>query len=420
MSVKTKNGSVAAGALGIVSAVLLAAWVLFRSVQSGRAPGGGVIAALAVVGLSAAAVMLFGRSLSSCTVAVTFVSLMVTGAMTGWVLGVAEDALVRESMVSAAAFLVMFWFFDLLLKLLERRWFLIGTAVVSAAVYIVTLLAAKRTGGAALGISLFGGTVQLFELGKPLFIIVTASVMCIRRLLPSSKLLITLCFTIIHCTLLLMQSEMGTMLCIIAAYIGQLIVWLDEPAAALRAAFWDGKRKFILIPAVLAVVSAVAGILGMYPFIVDKIMQRLGGWLGGTYQVECGLDAMLNGGLTGAAGEKTVYIPYADSDMVFPSLIQHFGFAAGAALILVLVCFGTSVVTSARSSRSTIVCAAAVGGVIMLLMQSVIAICASTGLMPMTGITLPFISNGGVSLAVCGAVAGMIASAVRKTEVSGR
>lgn len=408
-----------AALVAIAAALPLAAWVIYRACTGTVQPEGTLYAAIGLAVVSALAAAVIGRSLCSGAVSAVFAALIAVGCMTAHQLGLSADGTVKEAVTAAVMFLLAFTLTGRLLRLLEYRWFLLSAAVLSVAVYAVTLLAAERTGGAALGVSLFGRTVQIFELGKPLYTIVTASVLCIRSLRPSNKLLITLGFTLMHCVLLLAQSELGTMLCILAAYAGQLAVWLNEPGAALRAAFWNGWRKFVTLPAIAAVTAAVYGILTLYPFILDKAAGRIEGWLNGSYQIDQGMKAMVNGGLAGMAKDQPVYIPYADSDMVFPSVVQLFGLVSGVGLVIVYAALGSAVISSARGSKSTIECSVAVGSAIMLTMQAFIAICASTGLMPMTGITLPFVSNGGMSLAVCAAFAGMAAFSVRKTKEAG-
>lgn len=403
-------------ATGIILSPALAVWVIYSTIRSGTMPDGMLIGALGVAVLCAAAVTAICRSLCSAVVPAVCIALMTVGGMTGTLLGLSAGGMAVRILTAGAVLVIACCFFDRLLRLMERRWFLVAAAVLSVGLYAATLLMAERTGGAALGIEVFGSTYQVFEAGKLLYIIVTAAVLCINSLRPSSKLLITLGFTLLHCLLLLAQSELGTMLCILAAYFGQLTVWLNEPAAALRAAFWDKWRKFVFVPALLAVIAAAAAILRLYPFIVDKALQRIHGWFNGTYQIRCGMDAMARGGWLGAAEGELVYIPYADSDMVFPSVVQLFGLAAAAAVILLYAALCTSVITASRGTRSTIICSVAVGSAVMITMQGIIAVCASTGLIPMTGITLPFVSNGGMSLAVCAGFAGMMASAVKKPK----
>jgi len=413
MDTDNRKGIRVCAAAGIASAVLLAAWVIYRSSGRGAEQEISLCICIGLVMAAAAAAAAFGRSLFSWTVCAAFGSLVTVGCLTCDLLGLPTQDIIGKAVCALAVFLLAFGLTGLLLRLLEYQWFLITAAMISVLLYVVTLLAAERTGGAALGVSIFGHTMQLFELGKPLYIIVTAAVLCIRKMRPSSKLLLTLGFTLIHCVLLLMQSELGTMLCILAAYIGQLTVWLNEPGAALRAAFWDSWRKFVFLPAMAVVVTAVAVILQVYPFIIDKFTRRIEGWLNGSYQVECGMKAMAKGGMAGVAGEASVHIPYAASDMAFPSVIQQFGLAAGVGLIALYALVGITAINCARRSGSTIVRSVAVGSAVMITVQALIAICASTGLIPMTGITLPFVSDGGVSLSVCGAFAGMIAYAVR-------
>lgn len=372
-----------------------------------------VLFSIAAVLFSALAVALLSRSALSAAAALTCGGSAAVGFSACAALGVSTAGMPRKAVFASLALLTTYLAFPLLRKLLGRRVFLWSAAAAGLAVYAATLLFGRRTAGAALGIKLFSGTFQLFELGKPLYVVVTAALLSMRGPLPSRKLRVLLLLTIAHCALLTAQSELGTMLCILAACAGQLAVWLRSPPETFCAALWRGKGKLYAALAAAGAAATVWFTLARYPYIAEKVNDRLAAWLdrgGDSYQLECALRAMGEGGLFGVA-ENTArtYIPCAANDMVFPSVVQLFGLLGG-------VCLALNGMAAACRSSDALCCCIATGSAAALGMQTMIAVCASAGLLPMTGITLPFVSDGGVSLAVCCAMTALVAAAGRRKE----
>ena len=129
------------------------------------------------------------------------------------------------------------------------------------------------------------------------------------------------------------------------------------------------------------------------------------------------LVAMANGGLFGRGlGRSTVkwgYLPYAWTDFIFAVIGEEFGLVGAlvvVALFLALAVLGTYVAARATSRFDMLV---AVGITAWVSVQALMNIGAVIGLMPITGVPLPFVSFGGSALVVNMAAIGMLLNIAR-------
>lgn len=156
---------------------------------------------------------------------------------------------------------------------------------------------------------------------------------------------------------------------------------------------------------------AVAVILGIYFINQDLFVKifgtsfflrvdRLLDWSSGSgYQLENGISAIGSGGLFGNGFNQTpVYFPEPQTDFIFAVFGSNFGFIGSLALISLLIFFNVKLIMIALKNNSNIN-KYVIGGIVgMLIYQQFQNIGMTIGLMPITGITLPFISYGGSSL----------------------
>jgi cell division protein FtsW len=137
------------------------------------------------------------------------------------------------------------------------------------------------------------------------------------------------------------------------------------------------------------------------------------------YQVWQSLVAVASGGLTGAgvgAGKaKWGFIPELHTDFIFALIAEEmglFGVVVVCALFAVLGYAGLQVALHAKDTFGMLVA----GGVTAwLLAQAVINIMGVTGMMPLTGLTLPFVSFGGSSLLITMSAAGLLLNVARNS-----
>lgn len=117
------------------------------------------------------------------------------------------------------------------------------------------------------------------------------------------------------------------------------------------------------------------------------------------YQQVQGLVAIGSGGLfgKGAAGVE-VYVPVRESDMIFTFIAEAYGFVGATAVIILYFYLFFQIFYTGIKSNSTFNIYICVGVVFMLVFQTFENIGASVGLLPLTGIPLPFLSQGGTAL----------------------
>ena len=137
-----------------------------------------------------------------------------------------------------------------------------------------------------------------------------------------------------------------------------------------------------------------------------------------TYQLNQGLFGMGHGGIFGAGlGQSMVkwsWLPNADSDFIFAIIGEELGLV-GTGLVLVL--FGLLAYTGLRIARRNVdpfIKIVAASCTVWLVGQAVINIGYVVGLLPVTGIPLPMISQGGTSLVISMVVFGLLANFARR------
>ena len=164
-------------------------------------------------------------------------------------------------------------------------------------------------------------------------------------------------------------------------------------------------------------------LVGLRGYQMDRIRTWLDPWadaLGGGFHTVQGLLALGVGGLTGTGlGDSRVFVPNAFNDFIFAVVGQEFGFlGAGTVIVLFLVLAyaGTRTALAAPDTFGALLAAGITG---WLCLQAFINIGVVVTLVPITGITLPFISAGGSSLIISFAAVGILLSISRETVTKG-
>ncbi|QQB15103.1 FtsW/RodA/SpoVE family cell cycle protein [Brevibacterium casei] len=146
--------------------------------------------------------------------------------------------------------------------------------------------------------------------------------------------------------------------------------------------------------------------------LFSHVQQRIDGWLnaltaeeynktpGGSYQLVQGLFGMANGGLVGTGlGEgRPNMVPYAESDFIYASFGEELGMAG---LFVILLCYlliferGIRTAQKLRDGFGTLLAA---GLSFTIALQVFVVVGGVTRLIPLTGLTTPFLAQGGSSL----------------------
>ena len=189
--------------------------------------------------------------------------------------------------------------------------------------------------------------------------------------------------------LLLFQRDLGTASIFVALY--TIVIYLAT-----------GRRRTILISTAILVLMGFAGY-----YLVDIIRARIDSWAnpwtdpeGGSYQIIQSLLAVANGGLDGRGPGlgSPALVPVAISDFIFAAIAEETGLIGTVGLITI---FGIILIRGLRAA----ICAPdifrrllAAGVTAYLGVQALLIIGGNLRLLPLTGVTLPFISYGGSSL----------------------
>ncbi len=139
-------------------------------------------------------------------------------------------------------------------------------------------------------------------------------------------------------------------------------------------------------------------------------LDRLLNWSQGSgYQLENSLIAISSAGLFGFGFNKTpLYFPEANTDFIFTTYASNYGLFGSIILIILFIVFDLNIISIINNKTNRVNKYFLVGVFIMILYQQIQNISMTIGLLPITGITLPFISYGGSSLLsymfICGIV----------------
>ena len=210
-------------------------------------------------------------------------------------------------------------------------------------------------------------------------------------------------FTIPVLVLLALQSDLGTAMVFVAIFAGLVL---------LSGVSWK-----IIIPIFVTVVSAITGFLaifitkdgrafmhqlGMPTYQINRILA----WLNPfdyaqttTYQQAQGQIAIGSGGVFGQGfNVSNLLIPVRESDMIFTVIAEDFGFIGSVVVIALYLLLIYRMLKITLKSNNQFYTYISTGFIMMLLFHIFENIGAVTGLLPLTGIPLPFISQGGSAI----------------------
>lgn len=238
---------------------------------------------------------------------------------------------------------------------------------------------------------IFHSTVRVYEIRDDYFL---AKFLAERqKLITSFKrgLLPALSFVFLAFGMIMLQPDLGTG----TVMVGTCIIMI----------FISGARVFHFAMFGLLGVAGFVGLIASAPYRMKRITSYLDPWsdpLGSGFQIIQSLLAIGPGGLfglgLGQSRQKFLYLPEPQTDFIFAILSEELGFIGGSFVLLLfslLLWRGIRIALGAPDLYGTFL---AVGIVAMIAIQVMINVGVVTGLMPVTGITLPFLSYGGSSL----------------------
>ena len=271
-------------------------------------------------------------------------------------------------------------------------------------------LAASTGAKSWINIPIINNTLQPSEFVKIPYILILAKTTTLHnakykdRTVESDFYLIGkyIMWSILPFSLIMLQNDLGTTLVYIAILAGIFLV--------------SGIQWKILLPIVLVVFVIGAGTIILVVYnrdflqsvfgVQDYQFGRIDSWLdpyhdtsAQSYQIVQAFKAIGSGGVFGKGlGVSEVYVPVRESDMIFATIAENFGFIGASFLIFTYFVLIYNMIKVVYDTRNEFYTYIATGVIMMIVFHVLENIGMNIGLLPLTGIPLPFVSQGGSAL----------------------
>lgn len=260
-------------------------------------------------------------------------------------------------------------------------------AVAGMLLLAVNLVFGQEINGARNWIAIGPMPFQPSELVKLCFIYVGASTM--DRIVTRRNLLSFIIYSAIICAALALMNDFGTALIFFVAF---LVI------AFLRSGSF----------ATVTLACAATGFAGVMAVrFRPHILTRFASWghawefaQTGGYQQTRAMMCIASGGLLGlGAGNGWLkYVAASDTDLVFAFVCEEWGVILGVLMVAAIIVLGVFVVRSCLVGRSSFYTIGACAAVAIIMTQTILNVFGTMDLLPLTGVTFPFLSNGGSSM----------------------
>ena len=286
-----------------------------------------------------------------------------------------------------AIFLTLSFLLRNLRLAVKLRW---PAAAAAAALLAFNVVFGQRIFGAKNWIAIGPVSFQPSEFVKLAFILAGAATL--DRLFAKRNLIFTLVFSAYCVGCLALMSDFGTALIFFVAFL--CIAFL---------------RTGDLPSIVMMVAAAGFGggiVLHFKPYIADRFAVWRHAWeytqtMG--YQQSRTMSAIASAGLFGAGPEEgwLKYVGAANTDLVFGVVSEEFGLLLALCAILALIILAVFTLESATTARSSFYTIVSCASAAMLVFQATLNVMGAVDLLPLTGVTFPFVSVGGSSMTAC-------------------
>lgn len=318
-----------------------------------------------------------------------------------FVVASASPGAIVKQMIAIWIGLAAFIALTLLLRDLDRaqkvKLFFLAAAVL---LLLMNLVFGKVRNGAKNWIDFGFITFQPMEFVKVAFVL--AGTATLDRLLTARNLNAFIIFSGACVGTLAITKDFGTALIFFGAF---LVI------AFMRS----GSIRTIVLISAGAVLGGLA-VISFLPYVSSRFQAWGHVWQYADtsgYQQTRTMVYAASGGLLGVGGGKgyLVHISAADTDLVFGVVCEEWGFIIALITVVIVAFLAYYAVSSVGKCRSSFYAIAACGAATILLIQAALNVFGSFDILPLTGVTLPFISNGGSSMIACWCLLAFIKSA---------
>ena len=313
-----------------------------------------------------------------------------------------------KQLICVAAGLAVFLMICWALRDLERAKKLRYLAAAgSLALLAFNLIFGVEQYGARNWIFIGGVSFQPSELVKLCFIFVGASTL--QRIMTKRNMFLFIAYSAVICGCLVLMNDFGTALIFFSAFL--VIAYMRSGSFATIA----------LALSATAMAGAIA--VRFRPHILNRFSAWGQVWenaLDTGYQQTRSMMCIASGGLFGlGVGQGWLkYVGASDTDLVFAFVSEEWGLVMALFMVLAVVCLAAFVVRSASVGRSSFYTISACAAAAILMIQTVLNVFGTVDLLPLTGVTFPFVSNGGSSMIACWGLMAFIKAADTRQNAS--
>lgn len=286
--------------------------------------------------------------------------------------------------LGVVTFLILGWSLRDLERAKKVRYLAVAAGV---GFLVITLVFGTEYYGAKNWLILGGMSLQPSELSKVCFVFAGASTM--DRIMTKRNLILFIAYSVLICGLLALMNDFGTALIFFCAFL--VIAYLRSGSMGTVA---------------LAITAlGFAGVIALK--IAPHALQRFATWrhvwedpLVGGYQQTRALMCIASGGLFGMGPEGGMlqYVFAADSDIVFATISEEWGLLMAVMTVLCIAAMGLFTIRTARVARSSFYSIGGCTAAAVLVIQTILNCLGTLDILPFTGVTFPFVSNGGTSM----------------------
>lgn len=307
-------------------------------------------------------------------------------------------------LLGLAVFAVILWF---VADIKRIEWSSVPLAIASVALLAVNLILAEATNGALNWITIGGISFQPSEFVKVAFIFVGAATL--EKLQSTRSLFKYIVFSVVCIGCLFLMYDFGAALIFFFTF-------------TLISFMRSGDIRTIAVVCGAALLGAIL-ILIFKPYVAERFATYRHIWEypdTGGYQQTRVLIYAASGGLlgTGIGSGELRNIFASTTDLVFGILCEEWGLILAVAVVLAYGFIAVHAIRSSQGARSSFFAIAAVAAAGMILFQTCLNVFGITDILPLTGVTLPFISQGGSSMICSWALLALIKACDLRTYPS--
>lgn len=315
----------------------------------------------------------------------------------------------KQAIFFAVGLVAMFFGAKINLEVLRRaKWIIYAVSVILLAIVFIPGLGMESF-GATRWVNLGFVSFQPSEISKFGLMLFLAAYLAENPPLSFKKMIIPILSGLVICGLVILEPNMSITMCVGMAMIIMLFI--------------AGSPKKLFIAMLLILAIAIPLLIILEPYRIKRIFAFIDPWQNPKdegYQLIQSYYALGGGGLFGvglfASRQKYLFLPFAESDFIFSVIGEELGLIGALFVILifaVLIFSGINAAIKAKDKYNTLL---ASGITSIIALQTLINLAVVSGVIPPTGVPLPYVSAGGTSLVVFMFVSGLLINVARSPK----